>query len=292
MARLVREETQNLVEDVSAAATVLCGHRPRIAKPQRVELRHVRIHIVRVELIGHEDDGNLGLLQLLRHDGVSLRDAHAGVDDEDDDVSGLHGGLSLARDGSMDALDVGVPSAGVLDKETAAVPLGDVGNTVAGNTRMVLDDGLAAPEETVDKRGLAHIRATHDGHGAKVLLDVTVSIDAIRGLDLGPFLIREVVLVVFAIVGLAEFRLVKVLGVEVFIEVIIVDPLVAVDDCDFLRVLVEVEVELRDIEVGRCPLLARGDGFFFHLALWVVELGLEFLRLAAGVGVLSHARTP
>src|SRR5690606_7909346 len=66
------------------------------------------------------------------------------------------------------ALGVGHPAAGVDEDELAAVPVRVVGDAVAGHSGYVLDDGLTAPEDAVDERRLADIRASdhrHDGLG-------------------------------------------------------------------------------------------------------------------------------
>ena len=60
-------------------------------------------------------------------------------------------------------LRVGLPAAGVDDREAAAEPLGLVGDAVARDAGGVFDDGLAAAEDAVDERGLADVRAAHDG---------------------------------------------------------------------------------------------------------------------------------
>ena len=151
VSRLLREQAQDLIQDVGAAAAVLRGYRPGIAQAQRVELRHVGVHGLRIELVGHQNHRHLGALQLAGHNGIRLGDADLGVDDEDDDVRGGHSLLRLARDRRVDALDVRVPAAGVLDKEALAVPIRHVGHAVTGHARVVLHHCFATPQEAVDQ---------------------------------------------------------------------------------------------------------------------------------------------
>ena len=58
---------------------------------------------------------------------------------------------------------VGVPAPGVDHRERAAVPVGVVGDPVAGHARHVLDHGLAAADDPVDQRRLADVGAADDG---------------------------------------------------------------------------------------------------------------------------------
>src|SRR5699024_3014976 len=118
---------------------------------------------------------------------------------------------SLVCDGGVDALDVGIPAAGVLHPEALATPVGDVGDAVAGDAGEILHDGLAAPDEPVDQRGLAHVGAAHDGDGAQGLLEVFPAFDAQGAFDLLPFLVG----VVLTEVGGGEIVLVEVVVVVI-----------------------------------------------------------------------------
>ena len=71
--------------------------------------------------------------------------------------------LGLGGDPLGQAPGVGVPAAGVDDRERAAVPVGVVGDAVAGHAGDVLDDGLAAADDPVDQRRLADVGAADDG---------------------------------------------------------------------------------------------------------------------------------
>ena len=54
--------------------------------------------------------------------------------------------------------------------EALAVPVREVGDPVAGDPRVVLHHGLAAAEEAVHERGLAHVRATDHRDSTQRLL--------------------------------------------------------------------------------------------------------------------------
>lgn len=86
------------------------------------------------------------------------------VDDEDHRVGQVDRDLGLHGDGGVDAAGVGLPAAGVDDGEGAVDPLRPVRDAVAGHSRGVLDDGLAAPEDAVDQRRLAYVGAADDRH--------------------------------------------------------------------------------------------------------------------------------
>jgi hypothetical protein len=57
---------------------------------------------------------------------------------------------------------VGLPAAGVDDREATAEPLGLVRDAVARDAGSVFDDGLAAAEDAVDERRLADVRTADD----------------------------------------------------------------------------------------------------------------------------------
>ena len=77
-----------------------------------------------------------------------------------------HRDLGLGGDALGQPARVGIPAAGVDDGEGAAVPVGVVGDPVAGHPRNVLDDGLATAQDAVDQGGLADVGAPDDGqHG-------------------------------------------------------------------------------------------------------------------------------
>ena len=85
------------------------------------------------------------------------------VDHEKHGVGQADGRLGLQRDLLGHPACVGVPPAGVDEREPTAVPLGVVRDPVAGDARDVLDDGLSAAEDPVDEGRLADVRPSDDG---------------------------------------------------------------------------------------------------------------------------------
>ena len=100
--------------------------------------------------------------QDLHHGLVGVGDPDVGVDHEQHRVGQADGDLGLQRDLLGQPARFGVPTAGVDDREPAAVPLGVVRHPVARYSRDVLDDRLAAAEDAVDERRLADVGAPHD----------------------------------------------------------------------------------------------------------------------------------
>jgi hypothetical protein len=94
---------------------------------------------------------------------VGGRGPDVDVDDEQHGVGQVDGDLGLHGDGLVDADGVGLPPAGVDEGEAASAPLGLVRDAVARHAGLVLDDGLAPPEDAVDHGALADVRTTDDG---------------------------------------------------------------------------------------------------------------------------------
>ena len=88
--------------------------------------------------------------------------ADHGIHDEQHGVGEIDRDLGLRGDGGVDALRIGLPAAGVDDRELAVLPLGLVVHPVAGDAGGVLHDGLATADDAVDERGLADVRAADD----------------------------------------------------------------------------------------------------------------------------------
>ena len=138
---------------------------------------------------------------------------------EHDHISGGHRCFGLAGDGAVDALGVRVPATGVLHPESPASPLAEVGDAVAGHAREVLHHGLAAADEAVDQRGLAHVRPAHDRHGAQGLALGLISPEHAEGFLHGvPVGAAVVCAEQVEVLGVGEVFYVEVLGaVEVVI---------------------------------------------------------------------------
>ena len=133
------------VEHVARAAAVQGGDRVGLAQaevPQAVGLG-LGAHVV--DLVRGEDHRLAGLAEDPDDGLVGVGDAHGRVHHEQHRVRDGHRHLGLRGDPLGQAAGVGVPPAGVDDREGTAVPGGVVGDAVAGDAGDVLDHGLAGP---------------------------------------------------------------------------------------------------------------------------------------------------
>ena len=179
----------------------------------------------------------------------------------------------------MDALDVRVPPAGVLDQEALAVPIREVGNPVARDARVVFHHGLAAAEEAVDQRRLAHVRAADDRDRAQRLLGRLRA----EAVGLGELLPRGLVV-------LACLRARTRVGSGIVGSGIGGSGGAVGDAVGIVFHLRELEIELRLVEVARGPAaeLVRHQIEVVGAALRPHDLRL----LVVVVVLISHERTP
>ena len=95
---------------------------------------------------------------------VGRREAGGGVDEEQDHVGLADREPGLLLDLQLDLVGrVDLEAAGVDDDEPPPVPVGVAVHPVARRAGPVLDDRLAAADEAVEQRGLAHVGAADDG---------------------------------------------------------------------------------------------------------------------------------
>ncbi|TWH52574.1 hypothetical protein L612_002100000690 [Rhodococcus rhodochrous J38] len=160
-----RQLGEKLVEQVAGAAAVSGRYRVGLAESEGPQGCGFGLDAVVVDLVRHEQHRCLGPAQHLRDGLVDAGGAHGGVDDDEDRVGGAHRDLRLAGHGLLHALRVGLPSAGVLHHESAAVPRRLVRDAVAGDARDVLDDRFASADDAVDQGGLADVRSADHGDG-------------------------------------------------------------------------------------------------------------------------------
>ena len=161
--RRLGQRGQDRVEHVARAAAVQRRDREGLAEPEVPEPGGLGLGALVVDLVGRQHDRLAGLAQDLDDCLVRVGDADRGVDDEEHGVGQRDGDLGLQRDPLEESLRVRVPAAGVDDGERAAVPVGVVGDAVAGDAGLVLDDGLAAADDPVDQRRLPDVGAADDG---------------------------------------------------------------------------------------------------------------------------------
>ena len=135
-----------------------------LTEAQAPQGRGLRLLAGIVDLVGDEEHRLAALAQQLHDVLVCRRRTHHRVDHEQHHVGEVDRDLGLHRDRPVDAAGVRLPSAGVDEREATIGPLGLVRHAVAGHARGVLDDGLAAAEDAVHERGLAHVRSSDDRH--------------------------------------------------------------------------------------------------------------------------------
>ena len=156
LGRRLGQRSEDGVEHVARAAAVQRGDRVRLAQPEVPQPVGLGLGALVVDLVGGEHDGLAGLAQDLHHGLVGVGDADRRVDDEQHGVGERRPRSRPGRAIALgEAAGVGVPAAGVDDGEGAAVPVGVVGDPVAGHAGHVLDDRLAAADDAVDQRRLA-----------------------------------------------------------------------------------------------------------------------------------------
>ena len=165
--RHLREGGHHFVHHVGIATAVEGRGWVRLTEPEGPELRDVAKLRIRLELVGGEDNRLLRALQTAGHDLFRGGDADGGVNDHDNHIGGLHGGLRLTSNRRMHALGVRIPAAGVLHPEATSAPFTQVGDAVAGHAREVFDNCFTTANEPVNHGGLTNIRSSHNGHGRK-----------------------------------------------------------------------------------------------------------------------------
>ncbi len=89
-----------------------------------------------------------------------------GIHHEQDQIGRFHGDVRLDGDlGVETVVDIAADAAGIDERAGMGGGLGGCGDAVAGDARLVVDDGDFAPGEAVEERGLADIGASDDGNG-------------------------------------------------------------------------------------------------------------------------------
>ena len=160
------EQLDDAVEQVAAAEAVGGRDRLRLAEAELVELGGQVLVLGPVDLVGGDQDRDLGAAQGLRQLGVAGADAGAGVDDEQHDVGLGDPDPRLALDVAGQLVLVGeVDAAGVEQLEGDAVPLAAHPLAVAGDAGLGVGDRLPPAGEPVDQGALADVGEADDGDG-------------------------------------------------------------------------------------------------------------------------------
>ena len=135
------------------------GDRDRLAEAERVELGGERLLLGPVDLVGDDDDGQVAAAQNLRDLGIALAQPGARVEDERDGVGVGDRCPRLRLDLPRERiLGLEIDAAGVDQLEPHAVPLALQSLAVAGDTRLLVNDGLTPADQAVDQRRLADVR--------------------------------------------------------------------------------------------------------------------------------------
>ena len=140
------------VEQLPRSPAVQRRHGERLTQAQAPQRRRLELLAGVVDLVGRQDDGLLGPSQHLDDGFVGVGDAHLGIDDQQHDVGGIDGHLSLRSHPGSEPARIPLPSPGVDDDEVAPRPGGVVGDPVTGDAGTVLDDCLTTADDAVDQR--------------------------------------------------------------------------------------------------------------------------------------------
>lgn len=127
--------------------------RVRLAEAEAPKHRRVRFLSEVVHLVGNQDDRLLAAAQHFHHGFVGGGRPDGRVHHEEHGVGELHGHLGLLCHAGVDAAGVVLPSAGVYQREVAAVPVGRVHDAVTV-TQGVLHHGFTAAQDAVHQRRL------------------------------------------------------------------------------------------------------------------------------------------
>ena len=143
---------------------VLCGDGDAISKSKTSEVAIDALVLVVIDLVEDEPDGRLGLAELLAEGLVDRAEAFLAIDDEEDQVGRFHGDVRLDLDLGAESVVEGCADATCVDDRAGVVrQRAGRGNAVAGDARLVVDDGDASSGEAVEDGGFPDVRASDDG---------------------------------------------------------------------------------------------------------------------------------
>ena len=120
-----------------------------------------------VNLVGHQQDGDVGLTKHADHCFVVVGRSDVCVNDEQHGIALSDANLDLFGNEFPEALGVAFPATGVEQDEVAARPVGRVGDAVTRHTRDVFDNRFAPTDDAVDQRRLADVRSSDDRDGRR-----------------------------------------------------------------------------------------------------------------------------
>ena len=140
----------------------------RVAETHPEVFPDVRFTPLVVGLVAHHDDGRAGAAYPVGDELIVIGQADRRVDHEQHDIGLLDGCFHLPADLRVERIATRHPAAGVYDEERDVEPLGLEFLAVAGDTRLVLDDGLLAPDDAVEQRALADVRTADDDDSRQI----------------------------------------------------------------------------------------------------------------------------
>ena len=145
---------------------MLGGDEHAVAEAEAREIRMRGLVLVVVHLVDDEQDRRLGLAELLRQRLVDGRQTVLGIDDEKDQVRGLHRDVRLDGDLLVEAVvKRRADAAGVDQSAGMCGQRAGRGDAVPGDARLVVDDGDFPAGKAVEEGGLPDVRAADDGDG-------------------------------------------------------------------------------------------------------------------------------
>ena len=133
------------------------------------EFVHVFFREARVHLVDRDQNGFTAGPQFLRDLAIERRHTFLNVDHENDGARGVDGDFHLLERGLGDDV-LGfltaqqADAAGVHERVDAPLPFGLDAHTVARDARLIMDDGDAPLDNTVEQRGFPDVWAAYDGN--------------------------------------------------------------------------------------------------------------------------------
>ncbi len=152
-------------EQFPEVAAVGCGHGDSGAESESREVPRDMIEVLVVGLVENEADLLGGLAELLGDDLIDRGEAFAGIDEEKDEIGGVHRDLRLGAHRLGEVLIGHRANATRVDQVAGNGGEGaGGGDPVAGHPRLVVHDRDGASGQTVEEGRLADVGAAHQGH--------------------------------------------------------------------------------------------------------------------------------
>ena len=162
---------QHLFDQFGDAIGVFRRDRRQIANAKGAKGFGVRREFVGIDLVDRKEEMLAGALQQAREFHVRTGDFAASVNDHDDGAGFVEGDSRLAEDFRRDkVLVLGDDAAGIDHAKAPTVPAYAAVKAVARDARFVANNGATHANHAVEERGLAYVRASHDGEQSAALV--------------------------------------------------------------------------------------------------------------------------